>query len=856
MQHIYKKISFLFLLACVMLTPSAFVSADHTNAHTIETLQAQITSLMAQIADLQKRIADSTEGNGGSTRVPTIVPAVCPRFTYNFYLGMDDTETGGQVTELQNILAADSEIYPGALITGYYGPLTEQAVRRYQKRHSIVSSGSPDTTGYGVVGPATRGKLVQGCGQPAPIPGVVPLRASLKISSPNGGESWQMRSEQAVRWSSLESFSYVDVDLLSWSPPLPPCQECPAIASAPSFSAAILRRAPNTGYLSWRVGNILSDSIVPAGTYVIRVSNSENANVYDQSDSYFKIVQNGTNTNNPPVISGVSGPTTLNIDQQGTWTVKAYDRNGGNLVYSVVWGDEERMTGTGSNSGVPASAKTQQTATFTHSYSQVGIYMPMFFVTNNNDNIDGTAKTSLSVNVGNNATPSITVLSPNGGESYAVGTTIPISFSTTLTDKQTSGITMQLYRGTPGAYDSSFVQTIVSNWIGGSPYQWQIPATLTPGQYSMYVSALTPNMPLKEGGVSDWSDAPFTIIPTVTPKQSITVLSPSGGEIWKIGNKYTIQWVPGNIEVVTVQLFKGGNPVYRWDPPYSFSSIEWRIQDSSAFGELIPGNDYKIRVNYRTTEWNTAFDESDAPFSIVGESSIRPDLTITDLRLDPPSPVVNQQAKLSYTIKNIGSSHAAFVLGKTFSTGLSFSLISSNCQPLLGAGESCSVVDGVTGNQTGSSFVTVHVTTDGGFLDVNENNNSANLGFNVSTGNTLPDLTVSNISFSSANPKIGDIVKINYEVKNIGNKDIYDPFWMVLKVNGQYNSAEKKVSYTSVPVLAAGASITLSNLDYRIPASGVYNFSVTADGVFSNSPTSLITESNENNNTLEKNITF
>ena len=203
MQHIYKKISFLFLLACVMLTPSAFVSADHTNAHTIETLQAQITSLMAQIADLQKRIADSTEGNGGSTRVPTIVPAVCPRFTYNFYLGMDDTETGGQVTELQNILAADSEIYPEALITGYYGPLTEQAVRRYQKRHSIVSSGSPDTTGYGVVGPATRGKLVQGCGQPAPIPGVVPLRASLKISSPNGGESWQMRSEQAVRLSSL-----------------------------------------------------------------------------------------------------------------------------------------------------------------------------------------------------------------------------------------------------------------------------------------------------------------------------------------------------------------------------------------------------------------------------------------------------------------------------------------------------------------------------------------------------------------------------------------------------------------------------------------------------------------------------
>ena len=66
---------------------------------------------------------------------------------------------GEDVSKLQSFLAKDKSVYPQGLVTGYYGQDTEDAVRRYQATHNIVATGTPDTTGYGVVGPTTRGEM-------------------------------------------------------------------------------------------------------------------------------------------------------------------------------------------------------------------------------------------------------------------------------------------------------------------------------------------------------------------------------------------------------------------------------------------------------------------------------------------------------------------------------------------------------------------------------------------------------------------------------------------------------------------------------------------------------------------------
>jgi len=119
------------------------------------------------------------------------------------------------------------------------------------------------------------------------------------------------------------------------------------------------------------------------------------------------------------VISGVSGPQTLNVNQEGTWTVTAYDKNGGTLSYSVLWGDEAYPT---SSAGLFKYPELGQTATFTHSYGIAGKYTPKFTVTNNIVCVaypcpNSTASTSLSVKVGeiNTIIPTISSLSSGSG---------------------------------------------------------------------------------------------------------------------------------------------------------------------------------------------------------------------------------------------------------------------------------------------------------------------------------------------------------------------------------------------------------------------------------------------------------
>ena len=119
----------------------------------------------------------TTSGGGGTA-------AFCPNFTYNLYLGLNDSETEGQVTQLQKFLAQDSIVYPEGHITGFYGPLTEQAVKRWQAKNGLVSSGSPDTTGYGVMGAQTREKIRAFCPTLLPIPIPIPPQTCPQYSSP------------------------------------------------------------------------------------------------------------------------------------------------------------------------------------------------------------------------------------------------------------------------------------------------------------------------------------------------------------------------------------------------------------------------------------------------------------------------------------------------------------------------------------------------------------------------------------------------------------------------------------------------------------------------------------------------
>jgi len=127
------------------------------SAETVEELQAQAQALLAKVQQLQAQLATqnaatATTPSGGGV---TYDSSSCPLIGRSLTIGA----SGDDVTRLQQFLARDSAVYPEALVTGYYGSLTQAAVQRWQVKYNIVSSGTPETTGYGVVGPRTAAAI-------------------------------------------------------------------------------------------------------------------------------------------------------------------------------------------------------------------------------------------------------------------------------------------------------------------------------------------------------------------------------------------------------------------------------------------------------------------------------------------------------------------------------------------------------------------------------------------------------------------------------------------------------------------------------------------------------------------------
>lgn len=133
--------------------------ADHTTAHTIEQLQAQIASLQATLLALA-----GGSGGGGS--------AMCS-FTRDLTLG----SKGDDVTCLQNSLKSTGHFTYAGGATGYFGGITKSAVSAWQ-----AANGVSPTAGY--FGAISRAKYSSMAGGPAPVP--VPGPGPLPVPAPSG----------------------------------------------------------------------------------------------------------------------------------------------------------------------------------------------------------------------------------------------------------------------------------------------------------------------------------------------------------------------------------------------------------------------------------------------------------------------------------------------------------------------------------------------------------------------------------------------------------------------------------------------------------------------------------------------
>jgi hypothetical protein len=217
-------------------------------------------------------------------------------------------------------------------------------------------------------------------------------------------------------------------------------------------------------------------------------------------------------------------------------------------------------------------------------------------VTSTNGAYTGTSGSDFTI-----AAPTLTVVSPNGGETLTAGSMQTIRWS---------------YNGNPGAYVKIELLKggVVNRTIGASgkgsggsgSRNWTIPANQAPGaDYRIRVTSTT------YGGCTYTSDSDFTI---ATP--TVTVVSPNGGETLTAGTTQTIGWsYTGNPGLyVKIELLKGG-VVNRTIASFAskgsggIGSRSWKIPLNQA-----PGPDYRIRV---TSMSNHSYsDISDTNFTI------------------------------------------------------------------------------------------------------------------------------------------------------------------------------------------------------------------------------------------------
>jgi PKD repeat protein len=131
-----------------------------TSAATAAELQAQAQVLLQQVAALQAQLGAQAGTTGSGSAAPVVISSAgCPQLGVTLRVG----STGSDVSRLQQFLARDPSVYPEGTVSGYFGALTQAAVQRWQVKYNIVSSGTPETTGYGQVGPRTAAAMSLQC---------------------------------------------------------------------------------------------------------------------------------------------------------------------------------------------------------------------------------------------------------------------------------------------------------------------------------------------------------------------------------------------------------------------------------------------------------------------------------------------------------------------------------------------------------------------------------------------------------------------------------------------------------------------------------------------------------------------
>lgn len=256
-------------------------------------------------------------------------------------------------------------------------------------------------------------------------------------------------------------------------------------------------------------------------------------------------------------------------------------------------------------------------------------------------------------------------------------------------------------------------------------------------------------------------------------------------------------------------------------------------------------------VNNTVTESDEGNNSYSKNLTIGGTSGGSPDLIVTDITSTPVSPLTGNQVTFSAVVKNqgTGATPAGTIIGVSFSIDGTQVSWSDTTTASLAPGASVTVTanggprgTAVWSATTGSHTVMAWVDDVNRISELNESNNQYTENLSVTTG-PMPDLVVTNLTYSPAEPTTGNTVTFTATVKNQGTA-AGAPGIISFAVDGT------KVSETAnnTAALAIGAVATVTGT-WNNASVGNHTLTATVDNA------NITAEGNETNNTYSTSLT-
>ncbi|MCX6581461.1 MAG: SBBP repeat-containing protein [Candidatus Aminicenantes bacterium] len=189
---------------------------------------------------------------------------------------------------------------------------------------------------------------------------------------------------------------------------------------------------------------------------------------------------------------------------------------------------------------------------------------------------------------------SVKVIAPAPGANLQMGATCTISWGA----YEVNNVKIELYKG-----GRSYSVIAASVPAGSRTYSWTIPERMPFGNdYQVKVSCVDPGVIAKD----------LSMMFSIKPAPSIFLISPNGGEIWKVKQGVDITWRSLGIDNIKIELYKG--TVLKTEilasTPAATGKYTWAIPANHALGTK-----FKIKISCVDTGVNLN-DISDSWFSI------------------------------------------------------------------------------------------------------------------------------------------------------------------------------------------------------------------------------------------------